>query len=573
MTRYRLGSLGFGCFSVATLAAALANAQSTGFAIDRFEPSDRGSDWFTGDSLDFRGKLRPAIGVVGDWGYKPLVLYRNGDEHQSVIRHQVFAHVGAALVVEDILRFSLSMPVLVYQKSRDAVVGGTAITPSGGAAAGDLRLGAAVNLVGAYRSPFSLAAGVWGYIPTGSRDAFAGDGKVRLVPHVLAAGDLGPMAYAVRLGMAWRPQDQSLAGSPVGSELLGGASLGVRFDDGKWLIGPELSTSTVVGETDAFFAKLSTPLEAILGIHFMPTSSWRFGLGGGPGMTRGFGSPEWRTVASVEWSGAVEEEKKVEEPQDRDLDGVLDPDDACVDVPGVRTDDPKTNGCPAPKDTDGDGIMDPDDACVDVKGVASDDPKKHGCPIPDTDGDGILDPDDACVDEKGVASDDPKKHGCPIRDTDEDGILDDVDACPKDKGPANTDPKKHGCPKAVVVEGKIRILERVEFETGKARILPQSEEILSAVKKVLDEHPRISKVSVEGHTDSRAADAFNLDLSKRRAAAVVKWLVSHGIDVSRLTSQGFGETRPIESNDTEEGRQNNRRVEFRILAEDGNANE
>ncbi len=78
-------------------------------------------------------------------------------------------------------------------------------------------------------------------------------------------------------------------------------------------------------------------------------------------------------------------------------------------------------------------------------------------------------------------------------------------------------------------------------------------------------------MSVEGHTDSRANDNFNLNLSRKRAAAVVKWLVDHGIDAARLTSQGFGETKPIDSNDTDEGRQNNRRVEFRILEENAKA--
>ncbi len=544
-------------------------AAQEGFALNRFEPADRGSDWFITDSLDYRGELRPHLGVTGDWGYKPLVWYRNGEEYRAVIRHQVFAHVGAALVIEELLRVGVSLPVLAYQKGMESTVGGLTLAPSSDAGVGDLRISASIKLLGEYRGPFSLAFGAWGFVPTGSEEAFTSDGGVRLAPRVMMAGDIGTLAYAFGLGGMYRGDADALAGGSLGSEVFASGSLGLRLADGKWLLGPEFTTSTVVSEGDAAFSRLATPFEALLGLHFLPNDNWKLGVGAGPGMTRGFGSPTVRGVATIEWSGSVE--KPAPARKDTDRDGIYDDEDACVEEPGVRTEDPATNGCPEPepKDTDGDGILDSDDACVDEKGKPSDDPKQHGCPERDTDGDGILDSDDACVDEKGKPSDDPKQHGCPERDTDGDGILDSDDACPKDRGPANDDPKKHGCPKVVVEEGRIRILERVEFETGKARILPESEAILSAVKKVLDEYPKITRVSVEGHTDSRSDDTFNLNLSRKRAAAVVKWLVSRGIEAGRLTSQGFGETKPIDTNDTDQGRQNNRRVEFKILEEDG----
>jgi OOP family OmpA-OmpF porin len=106
----------------------------------------------------------------------------------------------------------------------------------------------------------------------------------------------------------------------------------------------------------------------------------------------------------------------------------------------------------------------------------------------------------------------------------------------------------------------------VKFATASAAIVPgkQSEEVLSAVLKVLTDHPELKSVSVEGHTDNHGAPAFNKSLSEQRAASVVKWLVQHGVDASRLSSQGYGFERPIDSNDTEDGRKNNRRVEFHI---------
>jgi OOP family OmpA-OmpF porin len=116
---------------------------------------------------------------------------------------------------------------------------------------------------------------------------------------------------------------------------------------------------------------------------------------------------------------------------------------------------------------------------------------------------------------------------------------------------------------------KIVVLGRVEFETASARLRPESDEVLNEVLEVLRERDDITKLLVEGHTDDRGADWYNQNLSQRRAASVRKWLVARGIAAGRLESKGFGESQPIDDNETEAGRQNNRRVEFRILEIDG----
>jgi OmpA-OmpF porin, OOP family len=194
--------------------------------------------------------------------------------------------------------------------------------------------------------------------------------------------------------------------------------------------------------------------------------------------------------------------------------------------------------------------------------VRSLDPAKHGCPIRDRDRDGILDEDDACPDLKGVANPDPKKNGCP--DTDGDTIIDPEDACPTAAGPPNEDPKKHGCPVARVEQGQIRILEQIKFKFDSAEILGESNYILDAVSKILVDHPEITRISIEGHTDNVGSAAYNKTLSQKRAASVLSWLVAHGIDPSRLSSAGFGLELPLTENETEEGRRQNRRVEFHI---------
>src|SRR5262249_8675101 len=94
-------------------------------------------------------------------------------------------------------------------------------------AVGDLRLGADVRLAGAYGEPFTLAAGAQIFVPTGSRDAYMSDGTLRVVPRMLAAGEIGPFAYAARAGFAYRPHDATFAGSSLGSQIVFGAAAGV----------------------------------------------------------------------------------------------------------------------------------------------------------------------------------------------------------------------------------------------------------------------------------------------------------------------------------------------------------
>lgn len=552
----------------AALSASSALAQQQGgFALDRFDPSERGSDWFSQESLDLRGNMRPAFGVVADYAHKPLVLYDgSGDEITAVVRNQMFLHLGGSLVLWDRVRFGLNLPVAVWNNGDSGVLNGTPVSGAQGGGVGDLRLGADVRLLGEYGGAFNLALGAQVHVPTGSQDKFLGDGKARVVPRLMAAGDIGAFAYAANVRLNYRAQNENVYGSgyPFGTELGFGAAAGLRILGKKLLLGPEIYGSTVMSDGgDGVFKKKTTPFELVFGGHYT-AGDFRVGLGAGPGLSRGIGAPDVRLLASLEWFPQIEE-KKDEGPADRDGDGVLDKDDACVDEPGEPTSDPKTNGCPPPKDRDGDGVLDDQDACPDVAGVATDDPKTNGCPPPgDRDKDGILDEQDACPDEPGVKNDDPKKNGCPPKDTDEDTFLDDVDACPTEKGVANEDPKKHGCPKARLVGKKIEILDRIEFDTAKATIRPESEPVLNAVLSVLKEYPGIKKLSIEGHTDNQGNRAMNVTLSKNRAASVLKWLVAHGIDKARLASTGFGPDKPRDSNATDEGRQNNRRVEFNI---------
>ena len=257
-------------------------------------------------------------------------------------------------------------------------------------------------------------------------------------------------------------------------------------------------------------------------------------------------------------------------PKDRDGDGFMDNEDGCPDDPEIVNGYRDSDGCPD-YDTDGDGVFDPDDKCVNEPEDLDNFMDSDGCPELDNDGDGLPDKVDACPNAKEIFNGVDDEDGCPdqVLDTDGDGILDEVDQCIQQPENYNEYLDEDGCPdtkpqNVQITKDEIKITEKILFETNRARILPVSYGILDAVSQVLKDYPRI-RVRVEGHTDSDGSDAYNLKLSQSRAESVVEYLVKSGIDRSRLDPVGYGETKPIDTNRTSEGKANNRRVEFHIV--------
>ena len=234
---------------------------------------------------------------------------------------------------------------------------------------------------------------------------------------------------------------------------------------------------------------------------------------------------------------------------DRDKDGIPDKEDACPDVPGL----PEFQGCP---DTDGDGVPDKDDQCPDVAG-----PKENnGCPWPDTDNDGVLDKDDACPTVPGPA----ENKGCPWPDTDNDGILDKDDACPTVPGL----PEYQGCPKpaAAYATEATGALKNILFDFNKATLRPESAGKINQAAEIIKSAPAENFVVV-GMTDAKGSVAYNLNLSRQRAAAVVKALEARGVNPARLKSIGIGSqeaTVPATASDAE--RQADRKVIVRAIS-------
>ncbi len=233
---------------------------------------------------------------------------------------------------------------------------------------------------------------------------------------------------------------------------------------------------------------------------------------------------------------------------DTDGDGFIDPEDKCPTTPGVAS----AGGCP---DEDGDTVTDAKDACPKTPGPV----ELGGCP--DADGDKIVDKSDRCPKTPG-----PEKYeGCP--DPDEDTVAnypgDAGDRCPNIPG----DPAHGGCPAPPTPEALARfsgVMQGITFEKAKAVIRSKSFSVLDEAIAELQKYKHVI-VLIEGHTSSEGSDEMNMALSQQRADAVKAYMVDKGVDASRLETKGFGKTKPIASNDTKKGREQNRRITFTPL--------
>ncbi|MEO0900763.1 MAG: DUF5723 family protein [Bacteroidota bacterium] len=235
--------------------------------------------------------------------------------------------------------------------------------------------------------------------------------------------------------------------------------------------------------------------------------------------------------------------------RDKDGDGIKDKKDGCPEVAGPI----ENNGCPWP-DTDGDTVTDNEDECLDTPGEV----ENKGCPWPDGDNDGVFDEEDDCPEVAGPT----ENNGCPWPDGDNDGVFDKDDECPDLPGTV----ANNGCPEVTeIVQKELNSFAKtILFDTGKTTIKLESAEVMAEIVKILNEYPTANFV-IEGHTDSIGSYEVNQSLSERRAASVEQFLIDKGINPNRLSSIGYGETKPIATNMYKDGRKQNRRVEINLV--------
>ena len=484
----------------------------------------------------------------------------------------------------------------------EALTAGDLITnlPAGNVAPLDMRVGLKVaffELAG-----FSAALALIGTLPFGDEEILAGEKGFTFQPRLLAGFDRGPLAVALNVGYIVRERELVLWDDPettvtkavpllgiddeltfgvgaayqfhryfgVGAELIG--AVPVALSDSYDVVTKETkidSNGLPYEETtvDAVDIPGSTVMEVLGGLIIAPLEGLSIGIGAGAGVSGGERKVGFRTFVGISWLPGTK--AAAIGAGDRDGDGVPDARDSCPaqaeDKDGYQDDD----GCPD-LDNDQDGVPDSADRCPleaeDKDGFQDDD----GCPDLDNDGDGIPDVKDNCPDQEEDKDGFQDEDGCPDFDNDGDTIVDADDRCPNEPETVNNYQDEDGCPDSVptgvtVGKGSITIPEQVRFMRGSAVIDKTSYPLLDEIGKKINENPQVGQIRIEGHCDKSGTAEANQKLSQDRAEAVRRYLIGKGVRPERLQAVGYGFSRPIASNDTKEGREKNRRVEFVII--------
>jgi len=483
---------------------------------------------------------------------------------------------------------------------------------------GDLVLHLKGRILNTSKYPVGLAIVTTLSLPTGDKESFLGSGRVGLFPSIIVDKEFlhGRIKLALNVGGRFRfgntdgwtdtrdctPDGPASCGTgrfiETGQQLTYG--VGAAFG----LVPQQLDfVAEIIGQTgfDGFFDsdKLNSAHEILGGLRLYLARNSYLAFGVGRGLRGGgdnyqYGSPDIRgflafifepSIGDLDGDGIKDDvDKCPTEPEDfddfededgcpdpdNDGDGILDVDDKCPNEPEDKDGVEDEDGCPDPDifDRDGDGIPDNVDKCPDEPEDRDGFEDEDGCPDPDNDKDGILDVDDLCPNEPEDKDGFEDEDGCPDPDNDKDGILDRDDECPNEPETVNGYQDEDGCPdkgRVIVHKGKIEILDKIYFETAKAVIKPVSFPILNAIAATLRGNPDILLVEVQGHADERGTNAYNQDLTERRAQAVKRYLTNKGVESNRLKAKGYGEDKPVDPGHNEAAWSKNRRVEFVIL--------
>jgi OmpA-OmpF porin, OOP family len=597
----RLGDLRRVLFLSALAVAALvftspSRAQSGYFYLDRVQYAGAPDDGVTVFRPYVRKGNRLFTSAALGYSHNPLrkeVVTDDASVANNIdnpVKGQFILYTALGAQLGGLLTASVSLPISLYTftgKDPQARGVGTGGLTDSRVAVHDLRLDARLRTFESDDGTFRFGLGAAGWTETGNSNALAGDGQMTGFLYGAAEVDLQDFFVSGHIGPHFRPENS--IGGPngdlfVGSEMRWAFGVYLPMREGRTRLGAELFGSTGLHDSlgsaneNTILSARNTSLEWLAQLRLMlqEGEGLYMNLGGGTRLSTGYGAPDFRVLVGLGTSLALDtqrpERKHVtivpdarDYDADSDKDGYPDEVDGCVTLPEDKKGANPSDGCPENVDRDGDGIPDKDDQCPknpeDKDGIQDAD----GCPEDDVDGDGIPDANDKCPTEVGARSTDPALHGCPLPDKDNDGVLNQADACPDDPGPRSQDPQKNGCPGLTrVVEGRVELLQAIEFQTGRAVVLKQSFPILDEVVTLLVARPTL-RLGLYGHTDDRGKPGANLELSRQRARACLQYLVDRGIDAKRLESEGFGQTQPIADNATAEGRAKNRRVEFKLL--------
>ena len=501
MSLARLTRLAAAAALALAASGALAQASPSGFLLQTFEPAPAGDRLFVTPDTSV-GACGPAGSLTLSWATDPLVLRQDG----AVIPGGLVVHRQLWAVANASLPLAgkvlLDLSVPVaLHQSGSQPFSDLAKVSASGL--GDLRLGARYPFFS--RQGYSLAAAADLWLPSGSKPAFASDGETRFEGKLIASADRGPFIYGASLGYLYRPERD------VGFAVLGSGvsfTAGAAWSRGPFRVGPELFGRFATA------GKNGSPLEGLIGAH-LDRGPWDFGAAVGTSFNEAPGAAPFRLLAQVTWKpGQV---KCAKDAADKAAADKAAADKAAAD---------KAAADKAAADMAAADMAAADKAAAD-KAAA----------------------DKAAADK--AAADKAA-----------------ADMAAADKAAAD---KAAAALAAVdtklvkLTDEKIEILQSVLFESSMDVIRPESVKVLASVANVLRGHPEITKVRVEGHTDSAGPADYNLDLSQKRAQAVLSWLTANGVEASRLEAKGFGPSQSIADNASPDGRAKNRRVVFSIV--------
>ncbi|NUP09401.1 MAG: OmpA family protein [Polyangiaceae bacterium] len=559
-----------------------------------FRPPVDSKGFITVNGTDVVGHLDFSLGLFLDYGYgiMPLTEGKHGEDADYLLTHSFQGTLQFNLGVANLLTFGIAVPVVLagIQPNIENV------GPTGGLYDVEehfaqglefIALNAKIRIIRPYDKPsIGLAGILQGGVGVAGSDDFIAEPGGFIWPQLAFEGRAAPggifrvgvnAGFRANFGGTNAVMGADADGDPIldsglfeyGQQVTSSLGLSIRVVDPLDLIAETYASFLVTGENDTA-QRISA--EAIGGLKvFIDGKSFLY-LAGGAGYAPGFEAATARGTLGFVFEPSI---------GDRDRDGFKDDEDDCPDQPEDKDgfedtfeDSPQGQvGCPDP-DNDKDGILDVDDQCPNNPEDKDGDEDLDGCPESrdgDRDGDGILDSRDKCPDEPEDKDGFEDRDGCPDPDNDKDGIPDVKDACPDDPEDKDGVEDEDGCPEPdpsgpVIISGNdILILEKVQFATGSARILPESNKILDAVANTLKEHPEFLLVEIQGHADERSDDKYNLKLTKDRAKSVNDALIQRGVDKSRVRSMGFGEYCPLDEGHDETAWEKNRRVEFKIV--------
>ncbi len=608
--------------SLAPLLTLLATAPAWGQAIDTtvdielFRPHADTFGYFHVPGAATLGHLQVGASIWGNYENDPLLYEVDGvryphpavevvnDDGDGIIDNRFMGNVQVGMGASRFFSFVLDVPVILHQdgydpaSSPDPRTEPAQLITSG---VGDIRLHPKIVVIDRDRLPVGLAVVAPVGLPTGNGGSFLGEESVSFEPGLVfevSDGSIHTRAYKIRAALhaKYRVRDPATIRETVlDNEFVYGGAIGIHPVEALELLAEMHGSVRNTVTADA-------PAEILGGAKFLLGRFVTLNAGGGAGVLSGAGAPDWRIVAGLTVAPSFDPNSRdkdkdgivdaldqcVRDPEDmdqwqdddgcpeadNDKDGILDAVDRC---PNDAEDDDgwqDEDGCPD-TDNDKDGILDVADRCINDPETVNNYQDDDGCPdtppIEDTDGDGYKDDIDRCPYDAEDFDEFQDEDGCPELDNDNDGINDDIDDCPLEREVFNGVDDTDGCPdegRVVVEAQRIQILDKIYFDTAKATIQPVSFSLLDEIAAVINNFPQLKKIRIEGHTDSDGGDAYNLDLSQRRAEAVRVALIERGVSDARLVAVGFGEQQPVVPNDSAENKANNRRVEFIILEQE-----